>query len=58
LFDFGDERGDEPADAIIVRVVFSVLKVVAVYDPRFSLVCLYFPVVEVDLFEELLLMEF
>jgi len=47
-----------PADTIVMRVIFPVLEVVAVDNLGFSLICLYFPVIKVDLFQQLLLVEF
>ena len=51
LLDFCDERSDESADATIVRVLFFVLKVLAVYDSQFSLIGLHFSIIEINIFD-------
>lgn len=58
VFDFGDEGSDHSADFIIVMVVVPVLEVVLVDDFGLSFVGFDFPIVEVDFFEQLLLVVF
>lgn len=50
------QGSDEPTDFIIVWIVLSILEVVPVHDTWLSSIGLGFPVIEVHLFEQLLLM--
>lgn len=52
-----DECSDESYYAVIVRIILSVLQVVAMDNSGLSLVCFYFPIIEVNLFQQFLFME-